>query len=57
MWQCPYASQSRQGRKNEPGDGATICHLGNIGRLLGSNLRWGPTAEKFLDDDEAKPNA
>ena len=32
---------------------ATVCHLGNIGRLLGRNLRWDPVAEKFLGDDEA----
>ena len=32
---------------------ATICHLGNIGRLLGRNLTWDPAAEKFSGDDEA----
>ena len=32
---------------------ATICHLGNIGRLLGRNLQWDPTAERFVGDDEA----
>lgn len=32
---------------------ATVCHLGNIGRLLGRNLRWDPEREKFLGDDEA----
>jgi predicted dehydrogenase len=32
---------------------ATICHLGNIGRLLGRNLRWDPVAERFIDDDQA----
>ncbi|MDB5337622.1 MAG: Myo-inositol 2-dehydrogenase, partial [Planctomycetaceae bacterium] len=31
----------------------TVCHLGNIGRRLGRNLRWDPVAEHFLDDDEA----
>ena len=34
---------------------ATVCHLGNIGRTLGRNLRWDPVAEKFLGDDEANP--
>ena len=32
---------------------ATVCHLGNIGRQLGRNLRWDPVAEKILGDDEA----
>ncbi len=32
---------------------ATVCHLGNIGRLLGRNLRWDPVAERFTGDDEA----
>ena len=32
---------------------ATICHLGNIGRLLGRNLKWDPVAERFPDDEEA----
>ena len=32
---------------------ATLCHLGNIGRRLGRNLRWDPVAERFLGDDEA----
>lgn len=32
---------------------ATICHLGNIGRRLGRNLRWDPAMERFPADDEA----
>ncbi|RME94401.1 MAG: gfo/Idh/MocA family oxidoreductase [Verrucomicrobia bacterium] len=32
---------------------ATICHLGNIARLLGRRLRWDPVAEMFIDDPEA----
>lgn len=32
---------------------ATVCHLGNIGRLLGRNLVWDPAAERFVGDDEA----
>ena len=32
---------------------ATICHLGNIGRSLGRNLRWDPAAEQFIGDNQA----
>jgi len=32
---------------------ATICHLLNIGRLLGRNLTWDPEAERFVGDEEA----
>ena len=32
---------------------APFCHLGNIGRRLGRNLKWDPAAERFLGDDEA----
>ncbi|EMI58040.1 Gfo/Idh/MocA family protein [Rhodopirellula sallentina] len=32
---------------------ATVCHLLNIGRLLGRNLRWDPDRETFVGDDEA----
>jgi predicted dehydrogenase len=32
---------------------ATMFHMGNIGRLLGRNLRWDPVAERFVGDDEA----
>jgi len=32
---------------------ATICHLGNIARLLGRRLRWDPIAEVFIGDPEA----
>jgi predicted dehydrogenase len=32
---------------------ATVCHLLNLGRLLGRNLKWDPDAEKFIDDAEA----
>ena len=32
---------------------ATMYHMGNIGRLLGRNLRWDPVNEQFLGDDEA----
>lgn len=31
----------------------TVCHLGNIGRKLGRNLKWDPVAERFPGDDEA----
>ncbi len=31
----------------------TVCHLANITRAIGRELRWDPAAEKFLDDDEA----
>ncbi len=32
---------------------ATVCHLGNIARLLGRKLQWDPRREVFTDDDEA----
>lgn len=32
---------------------ATVCHLLNIGRRLGRNLKWDPDAERFLGDAEA----
>jgi hypothetical protein len=32
---------------------ATVCHLGNIARLLGRKLAWDPTSETFPGDDEA----
>ncbi|HOS94405.1 MAG TPA: gfo/Idh/MocA family oxidoreductase, partial [Armatimonadota bacterium] len=32
---------------------ASICHLGNIARLLGRRLHWDPVAEQFIGDDEA----
>lgn len=32
---------------------ATVCHLANIGYKLRRPLRWDPSSEKFLDDDEA----
>jgi predicted dehydrogenase len=31
----------------------TVCHLGNIARWTGRELRWDPTTERFLNDDEA----
>jgi predicted dehydrogenase len=31
----------------------TITHLGNIGRLLGRNLRWDPVVERFIGDEAA----
>lgn len=31
----------------------TTCHLGNIAMRLGRSLKWDPTRELFLDDDEA----
>jgi predicted dehydrogenase len=32
---------------------ASICHLGNIARLLGRRLRWDPISEVFIGDPEA----
>ena len=32
---------------------ATLCHLGNIARLLGRRLKWDPEKEIFPGDDEA----
>lgn len=31
----------------------TVCLLGSIAMRLGRKLRWDPTAERFIDDDEA----
>ena len=32
---------------------ASICHLGNIARMVGRKLQWDPIAEVFVNDDEA----
>ncbi len=32
---------------------ATVCHLGNIARMLGRKLKWDPVKEVFPDDPEA----
>ncbi len=32
---------------------ATVCHLANIARELGRRLHWDPSAERFIDDQEA----
>lgn len=32
---------------------ASVCHLLNIARLAGRNLKWDPDAEQFIDDAEA----
>jgi hypothetical protein len=32
---------------------ATVCHLGNIARLVGRRLRWDPVREMFENDDDA----
>jgi hypothetical protein len=32
---------------------ATVCHLGNIARLVGRKLRWDPVKEEFQDDADA----
>ncbi len=32
---------------------ATVCHLGNIARLLGRRLLWDPVREQFADDEQA----
>jgi hypothetical protein len=32
---------------------ASVCHLLNIARLVGRNLKWDPEAEHFIGDDEA----
>ena len=31
----------------------TVCHLGNIARWLGRELKWDPERELFPGDDEA----
>lgn len=32
---------------------ASICHILNIGRYLGRNLKWNPDKEEFIGDSEA----
>jgi len=32
---------------------ASVCHLLNLARLLGRNLKWNPDTEQFIGDDEA----
>jgi hypothetical protein len=32
---------------------ATVCHLGNIAVRLGRKIRWDPSAERIVGDDEA----
>jgi predicted dehydrogenase len=32
---------------------AAACHLGNIASQLGRTLPWDPTAERFIDDEQA----
>ena len=32
---------------------ATVCHLANMAMQLGRELEWDPSAEVFVDDDEA----
>jgi predicted dehydrogenase len=32
---------------------ATVCHLGNIARVLGRKLQWDPVKEQFVGDAEA----
>lgn len=31
----------------------TVCHLANITRAAGRDLKWDPAAEKFVNDDQA----
>ena len=31
----------------------TVCHLANIAMRLGRRIRWDPTAEKIIGDDQA----
>jgi predicted dehydrogenase len=32
---------------------STVCHLGNLARLLGRRLQWDPVQERFVDDEQA----
>jgi hypothetical protein len=32
---------------------ATVCHLGNIAVRLDRKIRWDPSAERIVGDDEA----
>jgi predicted dehydrogenase len=36
---------------------ATVCHIGNIAIRLGRKVRWDPSAEKFVGDDQAEAMA
>jgi hypothetical protein len=31
----------------------TVCHIGNLAYWLKRPLKWDPSAERFVDDDEA----
>ncbi|MDR2762032.1 MAG: gfo/Idh/MocA family oxidoreductase, partial [Planctomycetaceae bacterium] len=50
---CIYSGKQTIGHLESGIRTATICHLLNIARYLGRNLKWDPAKEEFIGDAEA----
>ena len=50
---CIYSGERPLGDLETGIRTASICHILNIARYLGRNLKWDPAAERFINDDEA----
>ncbi len=50
---CIYEDKTPIGELETGIRTATICHILNIARYLGRNLKWDPVKEEFVGDDEA----
>ncbi|MDR1923865.1 MAG: Gfo/Idh/MocA family oxidoreductase [Planctomycetaceae bacterium] len=50
---CIYSGKQTIGHLETGIRTAEICHILNIARYLGRNLKWDPTKEEFKDDAEA----